>query len=52
VQELTEVESLTVGNLDCNLLVDPGVVREVHRPEATASERRDDLVLAECLTPE
>jgi hypothetical protein len=41
-----------VGNLDGDLLVDPGVLREVYGAEAAAAERRHDLVLPECLTPE
>ena len=51
-QELAEVETLTMGNFDRDLLVNPGVVREVHRSETAAAEWCDDLVLSECLTPE
>ena len=51
-QQLAEVEALPVRNLDRDLLVDPGVLREVDGAEAAAAERRDDLVLAEGLTPE
>ena len=51
-QQLAEVESLTVRDLDRDLLVDPGVLREVDGAEAAAAERRDDLVLAEGLASE
>src|SRR5262249_33878716 len=51
-QEFAEVEALAVRTLDRDLLVDPRVLREVDRTEATAAERRDDLVLAELLTLE
>src|SRR5262245_12151871 len=51
-QQLAEVEALTMRYLDRDLLVDPGVLREVDGAESTAAERRDDLVLAECLAPE
>ena len=51
-QQLAEVEALPVRHLDRDLLVDPGVLREVDGTESTAAERRDDLVLAECLAPE
>ena len=51
-QQLAEVETLAVRHLDRDLLVDPGVVREVDGTETAAAERRDDLVLAECLAPE
>ena len=51
-QQLAEVEALAVRHLDRDLLVDPGVVREVDGTEAAAAERRGDLVLAECLASE
>ena len=51
-QQLAEVEVLAVRHLDRDLLVDPGVLREVDGAEAAAAERRDDLVLAERLAPE
>jgi hypothetical protein len=51
-QQLAEVEALPVRNFDRDLLVDPGIVREVDRTKPTAAERRDDLVLSECLAPE
>ena len=51
-QQLAEVEALAVRHLDRDLLVDPGVVREVDGAESAAAERRDDLVLAERLAPE
>ena len=51
-QQLAEVEALTVRHLDRDLLVDPGVLREVNGTESAAAERRDDLVLAEGLASE
>ena len=51
-QQLPEVESLTVGNLDRDLLVDPGIVSEVDGTESAATERSGDLVFTECLAPE
>ena len=48
-QQLAEVEALLVRNLERDLLVDPGVFREVDGAEAAAAERREDLVLAERL---
>ena len=39
-------------NLDRDLLVDPGVLREVDGAESAAAERRDDPVLAEGLASE
>ena len=51
-QQFAEVEALAVRHLDRDLLVDPGVLREIDGTESTAAERRDDLVLAECLAPE
>ena len=51
-QQLSEVEALAVRNLDRDLLVDPGVLREVDGTESAAAERRDDLVLAERLASE
>ena len=51
-QQLAEVEALPVRDLDRDLLVDPGVLREVDGAEAAAAERRDDLVLAERLASE
>ena len=49
-EQLAEVEILPVGHLDRDLLVDPGVFREVDAPEAAAPERREDLVLPEDLS--
>ncbi len=48
-QQLAEVEVLPMRNLERDLLVDPGVFREVDRAEAAAAERRDDAVLADGL---
>ena len=52
VEQLAEVHVLPVRDLDRDALVDPGVLRQVHGAEATAAERRDDLVLAEVLALE
>ena len=51
-QQFAEVEALPVRHLDRDLLVDPGVVREVNGAEAAAAERRADLVLPELLALE
>ena len=51
-QQLAEIESLPVRDLDRDLLVDPRVLCEVHGPEPAAAERTDDLVLPEYLAPE
>ncbi len=51
-QQLAEVEALAMRNLDRDLLVDPGVLREVNGAESAAPERRDDLVLPETLASE
>ena len=51
-QQLAEVEVLPVRNLDRDLLVDPGVFREVDGAEAAAAERREDAVLPEGLAAE
>ena len=48
-QQLAEVELLPVRHLDRDLLVDPGVLREVDGAESAAAERREDLVLTERL---
>ena len=48
-QQLAEVESLPVRHLDRDLLVDPGVLREVNGTESAAAEGREDLVLPERL---
>ena len=45
-QQLAEVDALLVGNLQGNLLVDPGVFREVDRAEPAAADRRQHLVFA------
>ena len=49
-QQLSEVQVLTVGNLEGDLLVDPGVGCQVDRAEASAAKGFDDLVLTEGLT--
>ena len=51
-QQLAEIEALPVRNLDRDLLVDPGVLREVNSAESAAAERRDDFVFPETLTSE
>ena len=51
-QQFAEVESLTVWNLDRDLLVDPGVLREVNGTESAAAEGRDDFVFPETLASE
>ena len=51
-QQFAEVESLAMRHLDGDFLVDPGVLRKVNSAESAASERRDDFVFAETLTPE
>ena len=51
-QQLAEVQVLPVRHLDRDLLVDPGVVREVDGAEPAAAERSADLVLAELLALE
>ena len=51
-QQFAEVEALPVRHLDRDLLVDPGVLREVDGAEPAAAEGRDDLVLAERLASE
>ena len=51
-QQLAEVDALLVRNLERDLLVDPGVFREVDRAEAAAADRRQDLVFADDLAAE
>ena len=51
-KQLAEVQPLPVRDFDRDLLVDPGVVREVNGTETTAPKRRADLVLPECLASE
>src|SRR3989304_6064543 len=48
-QQLVELAVLFVGDLDRELLVDPGVADEVDGAEASASQRLQNLVLAELL---
>ena len=50
LQQLAEVEALLVRDLDGHLLVDPGVLGQVHAAEAAAAESRDDAVLADGLS--
>src|SRR5205814_5960557 len=49
---VAEIEVLFVRDLERDLLVDPGVFREVDRPEASAADRLQDFVLADYLTAE
>ena len=51
-QQLAEVDALLVGNLQGNLLVDPGVFREVNRSKTATANRRQNLVLSNDLTAE
>ena len=51
-QQFTEVQPLTMRNFDRDLLVDPGVLREVNGTESAAAEWRDDFVFPETLTSE
>src|SRR4029079_19648591 len=44
-QQLPEVESLPMRDFNRDLLVDPGILREVDGTESAAAEWRDDLVL-------
>src|SRR5438093_1409594 len=51
-QQLAEVDALLVRHLERDLLVDPGVFREVHRPKAAAADRGQNLVFAQDLSAE
>src|SRR5581483_5664807 len=51
-EQLAEVRALAVGDLERNLLVNPGVLGEVDRAESAAADRRQDLVLADDLAAE
>src|SRR5204863_5031198 len=51
-QQLAEIEVLLVRNFECDLLVDPGVFREVDRAETAAAKCREDLVLTDDLPSE
>src|SRR6185295_17868731 len=51
-QQLAEVDALLVRDLERDLLVDPGVFREIDRAETAAPDRREDLVLPDDLTAE
>jgi hypothetical protein len=50
LHQLTEIEILFVRDLEGDLLVDPGVFREVHAAETAAAERRQDAVFPNGLT--
>ena len=51
-QQLAEVDALLVRDLERDLLVDPGVFREVDRAEAAAADRGQNLVFAQDLSAE
>src|SRR5581483_3460530 len=51
-QQLAEVDALFVRDLERDLLVDPGVFRQVDRAESAAADRRKYLVLPDDLTAE
>lgn len=52
LEQLAEIDALAVWDLDGDLFVNPGVFRQIDRAEATAPDRREDLVFADFLTPE
>ena len=49
-EQFAEVDALAVGDLERDLLADPGVFGEIDRPEPAAAEGREDLVLPDGLT--
>ena len=51
-EQLAEVDTLFVRNLERDLLVDPGVFRQIDRSEPAAANRRQDLVFADDLPAE
>ena len=51
-EQFAEVDALLVRHLEGDLLVDPGVVGEIDGAEASAADRREDLVLPDDLTAE
>ena len=51
-QQLAEVDALLVRDLQRDFLVDPGVLGEVDRAEASAADRRQHLVFADDLASE
>ena len=50
LEEVVEVPALAVGDLDGHLLVDPGVLGEVDRPEPAGAQVREDLILPDSLS--
>jgi 16S rRNA (uracil1498-N3)-methyltransferase len=52
LQQIAEIDVLSVGNFDRNLLVDPGILGEVHGPESAAAEWRLNPVFANRLPAE
>src|SRR5262245_49116667 len=51
-EQLAEIEVLLMRDFECDLLVDPGVFREVDRAETAAAKCREDLVLTDDLPTE
>src|SRR5580765_8158366 len=51
-QQLTEIDALFVRDLERDLLIDPGVFREVNRSKAAAADRLEDFVFADDLAAE
>ena len=51
-EQFAEVDALLVRDLERDLLVDPGVVREIDGAEAAASDRLENLVLPDDLPAE
>jgi dolichyl-phosphate-mannose-protein mannosyltransferase len=50
LEQVVEVPALAVGDLDGDLLVDPGVLGEIDRPEPAGAQVREDLILPDCLS--
>jgi len=50
LEKVVEVPALAVGDLDGHLLVDPGVLGEVDRPEPAGAQVREDLILPDGLS--
>jgi hypothetical protein len=49
LEQVVEVPALAVGDLDGDLLVDPGVLGQVDRPEAAGAQVGEDLILPDGL---
>ena len=52
LQQVVEVAALAVGDLDRDLLVDPGVLGEEDGAEAAGAQVGEDLVLTDGLSQE